>query len=184
CRTSWCGNSRLRDTHACLAATKRPSTTRRTGTRTACWRWTSRWRRHAPSPHATASMPSCGSTRRPRRGWCSPRRDPAGTSALLLFRPGGEGAALLRQLTQQLRGLEVPRQATLRVLLEARQHRVQADLVGVEHRAAAPARETVAGGVHHVDVAGTQRHALLQQLGTLVDHREDAALDDLLARDR
>src|SRR5690606_2167885 len=186
CRRNWRANWKRPDIPAWRAAMKRRRRNRPRnihGMRTACSRWTSRWMPRGHSPRVMASWPSCGSMNRPRRGWWSPRMT---AEALLfaLFGPAGEGAAGSGQFTQQLRRGEVTRIASLRMLLESRQHRVEADLIGVEHRAAAPPRKSIAGGVYHVDIAGALRHALFEQLRTFVDHREYAALDDLLARDR
>ena len=50
---------------------------------------------------------------------------------------------------------------------------LQADAVGVEHRAAAPGREAVAGQVDDVDVGGAQREALLEDARAFVDQRVD-----------
>src|SRR5262249_8219416 len=57
------------------------------------------------------------------------------------------------------------------------------DLVGVEHRAAAPHRPAVAVDPDHVDVAGPIGEALLEDARALVDHRIDHALEDLLLVD-
>src|SRR5574337_2162620 len=73
----------------------------------------------------------------------------------------------------------------VRVLREAlhRLHHVEeAELVGVEHRAAAEQRKAVAGEVDHVDVARAGRDALLQDARGLVDQREHQALHDLFVR--
>src|SRR6266404_5683593 len=59
---------------------------------------------------------------------------------------------------------------------------LQPDLVGIPHRAAAPAWEAVAVNGRHVDVGRADGDALFQLLRPLVDHCIDATLDDLLAR--
>lgn len=63
------------------------------------------------------------------------------------------------------------------------EHRIEADLVRVEHRAAAVAWKAIPGCIDHIDVTGTQRHTLFQNARALVDQRIDAALDDFLAGD-
>ena len=68
----------------------------------------------------------------------------------------------------------------LLILEHAIEQGFQADGVGVEHRPAAIARETVTGGPHHVDVACANRHALLEDAHALVEQRIQAALDDFL----
>src|SRR6267142_435387 len=61
---------------------------------------------------------------------------------------------------------------------------VQADGVGIEHRATAIAREAVTVDVDDVDVGCPQCNALFQDFCALVDQRVDAALEDLLVGDR
>src|SRR5208282_6892099 len=56
-------------------------------------------------------------------------------------------------------------------------------LIGVKHRSATPDRPTIAVHPDHVDVAGTCGDALFENARTLIDHREDHALDDLLLGD-
>ena len=45
----------------------------------------------------------------------------------------------------------------------------QTDQIGVEHRATAKTRETIAGGVDDVDVAGSQRDAFLKDQRAFVE---------------
>src|SRR5690606_39773994 len=54
---------------------------------------------------------------------------------------------------------------------------------GVEHRTAPVDRPAVTVDPDDVDVRGPDRDAFLEDLGALVDHREDAALEDLLLGD-
>src|SRR6218665_312461 len=54
--------------------------------------------------------------------------------------------------------------------------------LAVVQGAAAVHGPAVAVDPHHVDVGGTHGHALLQDLGALVDHGIDAALQDLVVR--
>src|SRR5687768_7825429 len=67
-------------------------------------------------------------------------------TALRLARlgPGREGAAGGGELTEQLRWLPVAGIALLRVLVESRKYGVQADLVGIKHRATAAPGKTIA----------------------------------------
>src|SRR5438045_2612911 len=58
------------------------------------------------------------------------------------------------------------------------------DAVGPEHQAAAIAREAEAVEPHHVDVAGAQRLALLQDPAGLVDRGEQQSAQDLLVAER
>src|SRR6202011_5137919 len=60
---------------------------------------------------------------------------------------------------------------------------VEAERVGVVHRATSIRREAVSCEVYDVDVGGAQGDALLEDLRSLVDQREDAALDNLLGGD-
>ena len=60
------------------------------------------------------------------------------------------------------------------------EQRRQTDGVGIEHRAAAIAREAIARRPDHIDVGRAQRDALLQNAEALVEQRIQAALDDLL----
>src|SRR5215472_5792726 len=62
-------------------------------------------------------------------------------------------------------------------------HVVEAERVGVEHRAAARHGKSIAGEIDEIDVGGPQRDAVLQDAGTLVDERKDAAVDDLVVGD-
>jgi len=54
---------------------------------------------------------------------------------------------------------------------------------GVEHGAAAPGGEAVAGDVDHVDVGGAQGHAFFEDAGAFVYERQDAAVDDFFLSD-
>src|SRR5690606_3047618 len=54
---------------------------------------------------------------------------------------------------------------------------------GMEHRAAAPRREAVAGEVDDVDVRRARRDAFVEDARAFVDERVDQALDDLLVAD-
>src|SRR5262245_57830376 len=59
-------------------------------------------------------------------------------------------------------------------------HLLEPYLVGVEHGAAAIAREAVAVEVRHVDVARAERNALLEDARAFVDEGPQAALEDLV----
>src|SRR3990172_4907356 len=58
--------------------------------------------------------------------------------------------------------------------------RLEADLVGPEHRAAAVDGPAVAVDPDHVDVTRADRDLLLEDLRPLVDHRVEQPLEDLL----
>src|SRR6202034_2972085 len=62
--------------------------------------------------------------------------------------------------------------------LQLRQHRLQSDGVGVEHRAAAIDWPAVAVDPDDVDVGRALCFALFENLRPFVDHRIDAALED------
>src|SRR5579883_2462513 len=95
----------------------------------------------------------------------------------------GEALAFARELFQQRRRL--PEEAMRLVeSLHIGIDLVETDSVGIEHRSAAPSREAIAGEIDDVDVARSERDALLEDLGALVDQRVDGALDDLLVGDR
>ena len=68
------------------------------------------------------------------------------------------------------------------VLEDALVQRPESDQVGMEQRPAAMTRKTVAGGPHHVDVAGAQRNALLQDPDAFVDQRIQAPFQNFLIR--
>src|SRR5713101_2506377 len=57
-------------------------------------------------------------------------------------------------------------------------------LIGIVHRAAAPDWPAIAVHPDDVDVARPAGDALLENAGTLIDHRENHAFDDFLLRDR
>src|SRR6516162_9127020 len=59
----------------------------------------------------------------------------------------------------------------------------RADLIGILHGSAAPARKAEAIDRGDVDIGGADGDALLDLLCALVDHGIDAARDDLLRRD-
>src|SRR5690606_28570898 len=90
--------------------------------------------------------------------------------------------ALLGKPRQQRRHLRVGAHA-LAVLLELVDHGLETHGVGVEHRTAPVDRPAVTVDPDDVDVRGPDRDAFLKDLGALVDHREDAALEDLLLGD-
>src|SRR6266550_3288303 len=60
---------------------------------------------------------------------------------------------------------------------------LQADLIGIEHRAAAIDRPAIAIEPDHVDIARTRGDALFQYPRALVDHRIHHALEDFLVAD-
>src|SRR2546428_6483 len=62
--------------------------------------------------------------------------------------------------------------------------RLEPHLVRPEHRAAPVDRPAVAVDPDHVDVARADRELLLEDLRSLVHHRVEQALEDLLVRDR
>src|SRR2546428_8208751 len=62
--------------------------------------------------------------------------------------------------------------------------RLEPHLVCPEHRAAPVDRPAVAVDPDHVDVARADRELLLEDLRSLVHHRVEQALEDLLVRDR
>ena len=61
---------------------------------------------------------------------------------------------------------------------------LQADRVGVEHRAAAEGGEAVAVDVHDVDIDRAECVAFVEDAGPFVDQAVDRPLDDLFLRDR
>jgi hypothetical protein len=63
-------------------------------------------------------------------------------------------------------------------LLDAREDPIEADAIGVEHRAAAPCREAVAVDVDGIDVRGPQRQSFVEHARALVDQRVNRALDN------
>src|SRR5438105_3785295 len=67
---------------------------------------------------------------------------------------------------------------------EAIEHMLCAQPVGVEKRAAAIARKAVAGEPYDVDVGSSENHAFIDNLRALVDHADEAALDDFGGRNR
>src|SRR5439155_3948444 len=67
---------------------------------------------------------------------------------------------------------------------DALEHVLRAQPVGVEERAAAIAREPVAGEPYEVDVGSSGNHAFVDNLRALVDHADEAALDDFGGRNR
>src|SRR5213593_635094 len=95
-----------------------------------------------------------------------------------------EAPALVGELVEQRRR---PPEITAGLLLERQQpvaDRLEPDLIGPEHRAAAIDGPAVAVHPDDVDVARTDRLALLEDLGAFVDHRVEQALSDLVVRDR
>src|SRR5258707_11527539 len=60
---------------------------------------------------------------------------------------------------------------------------LEANLVGIEHRAAAIDRPAIAIEPDHVDVARTRRDAFFEDARTLVDHRIHHVLEDLFVPD-
>src|SRR4029453_12673994 len=80
----------------------------------------------------------------------------------------GKAATLGRQLLEQRR--DFPAHPILGLVgLDALGGGLQSDhIVDLPHRAAAPGREAVAVEVHGIDVAGSERDALFEDLGALV----------------
>src|SRR5215213_4166801 len=147
-----------------------------------------RWR-----PSATLRRISAGISVRKKRRRSSrkatssgvKRKSMAVSSGLVGGRAeGSEAASLLGDPPQQRCGLQALLAGARGELLQPLDDPPGADLVGVEHRAAAPGRPAVAVEPDHVDVAGPGSDALVENARALVDHRVDQALDDLLPRDQ
>src|SRR5579884_782696 len=94
-----------------------------------------------------------------------------------------EALSLARQLLQERRRAP-PEAMRLMEPLHIGIDLVETDRVGIEHRPAAPGGEAIAGEIDHVDIAGAERDAFLENLRALIHQRIDRALDDLLIRDR
>src|SRR5262249_55728454 len=95
-----------------------------------------------------------------------------------------EAPALVGELVQKRRG---PPEITARLLLESQQpiaDRLEADLVGPEHRAATVDGPAIAARPDDGDVARADGLAFLEDLGALVDHRVEQSLADLVVGDR
>src|SRR4030095_16833399 len=63
------------------------------------------------------------------------------------------------------------------------QHLLEPDLIGIEHRATAIAREAVAVEVGHVDIARAEGDALFEDTRAFVDEGPQAAFEHLLVAD-
>src|SRR6185295_8462682 len=96
----------------------------------------------------------------------------------------GEAASLGRQFLEQRR--DFPARPVLGLVgLDALSGRLQSDhIVDLPHRAAAPGREAVAVEVHGIDVTGSERDTLLEDLGALVGEPQQAALHDFIGGNR
>src|SRR4051794_7216937 len=103
---------------------------------------------------------------------------------LVLARLRGKAPAVAGEPGQQRRRLERLVVRAGRIGGEAVAQIGKPDLVGIEHRPAAPDRPAIAVDPDHVDVARPVGDALLEDARALVDHREDQALEDLLFVDR
>src|SRR5262249_17280072 len=112
------------------------------------------------------------------------RRDDPILHRLVLRLLVEEAPALVGELVQKRRG---PPEITARLLLESQQpiaDRLEADLVGPEHRAATVDGPAIAVHPDDVDVARADGLAFLEDLGALVDHRVEQSLADLVVGDR
>src|SRR5256886_9651978 len=89
---------------------------------------------------------------------------------------GGEALEQRRRLQRGIVGL-------LGVIRQPVGDVLEADLVGIEHRAAAVDRPAIAIEPDYVDVARTRRDALFEDARTLVDHRVHHALQDFVVAD-
>src|SRR6185369_4123875 len=99
-----------------------------------------------------------------------------------LPRAGGSAAVetltRARQMRQQRRGREVLRAHLPAVVQQAFVDDFKADLIGMEHRAAAVGREAQALQPDDVDLVRPRYHALLDEACSLIDHGIKAALED------
>src|SRR6266511_2840597 len=96
----------------------------------------------------------------------------------------GEGLPLVGELVQERGGLPVVAAELLLVIEHAVAERLEPDRkVGPEHRATPVDRPAVAIHPDHVDVARPQGDLLLDDVGALVHHRVEQALEDLLVED-
>src|SRR5580704_2574630 len=66
------------------------------------------------------------------------------------------------------------------IAVQALEQRRQPDRLGMKHRTAAIARESVARAPDNIDIAGTLRDALFEDSEALVDERIQTALENLL----
>src|SRR5690606_13290866 len=94
--------------------------------------------------------------------------------------PFGERLTLLDEPHEQRRRLPMHRPEDVSVPAHPFEQLRKADRIGVEHRAAAIAREAVARRPHDVDVARAQRDAFLEDADAFVHQRIETALADLL----
>src|SRR6202041_1459545 len=60
---------------------------------------------------------------------------------------------------------------------------LQADLIGIEHRAAAIDRPAIAIEPDHIDIAGARRDLFFENSRAFIDHRIHHALEDFLVAD-
>ncbi len=133
-----------------------------------------RYRQRRATPHGSAAGTTLSATRHPRAGRpLNRRRAPQNR----------ENPALRDQPFQQRRGAELVAVHLLQRAQAPEDLRQPLEL-GPEHRAAAVERPAVAVQPDHIDVGGACRDALLEDLRALVDHRVEAALEDLLVADR
>src|SRR6267143_4133300 len=117
------------------------------------------------------------------RGNLEPRSEVRAASRLLNHSVCVEAAAFGNQFLEERRRLPVIAEPRA-VFLYALQHRVEADCVRVEHRAAAMTREAEAVGVDDVDVARARGVPFLEHARAFVGERRRDARDDLLVGDR
>src|SRR5687767_8824739 len=82
-----------------------------------------------------------------------------------------EPPAFLREFRQQGRGLPLAALIAFLKAFDCGKYLRETNRIGVEHRPAAVGRKAVAGEVHHVDVGGAQRDALLEDARALVHQR-------------
>ena len=90
-----------------------------------------------------------------------------------------------RELLDQRRGLPESRIGVRvrREFVHPPHDAIEAECVGVEHRAAAIARKTISREVDDVEIGGTQRDTFLDDARTFVHQREHAPVDDLVVLD-
>src|SRR5882724_883207 len=95
-----------------------------------------------------------------------------------------EPPAFFSEFDEQRCRLPLRALVSLLEFLDRGEHLVQPCGIGIEHRAAAVRRKAVAREVDHVDVGSAQRDAFLEDVRAFVGEGVDAALDDLVVRDR
>src|SRR3990167_350105 len=137
------------------------------------------------SAQPTVRFSSASATASPRLAAWARRMSLSGVNSLSTI--SSIRIAVLRSAVELLACSRLPLQQGCdgkAVLLQARDHRLEPDMIGPEHRPAGPCRPAIAVEPDGIDIARPLRNAFLEDQCAFADHRIEQAFADLVLVNR